>query len=55
MDVKHLAHCLSHNRSATNGADYDDDSNGDVHREKGLNSPKSSLLPSNLQEFSRDS
>ena len=39
MDVKHLAHCLSHNRNATNGADYYEDSNGDVQREKGLNSP----------------
>lgn len=54
MYVKHLAQRLSHNRNAINGADYDDGNNdGYMHREKGINMPSSSLLPSSLQECSR--
>lgn len=55
MYVKHRAQRLSHNRNAINGADYDGDNNdGDMHREKGINMPSSSLLPSSFRECSRD-
>lgn len=55
MYVKHLAQRLSHNRNSINGADYDDDNNDDdMHKERGINMPISSLLPSSLQECSRD-